>query len=77
MATTVQAFKFIFEADKMQALLDTKPGKVVCVVSIEEVTTLDGKKAGALKIIARGPQAEAKEGGFKIEGCPEPPCGEE
>jgi hypothetical protein len=77
MATTVQAFKFIFEASKMQALLDTKPGKVVCVVSIEEVTTLDGKKAGALKIIARGPQSETKEGGFMIEGCPDPPCKEQ
>jgi hypothetical protein len=80
MATpTVQAFKFIFEADKMQALLDTKPGKVICVVSIEEVTTADGKKAGALKIIARGPEAEAeaKGGGLEIPGCPDPPCKEQ
>lgn len=77
MATTVQAFKFIFEASKMQELLDTTPGKIVCVVSIEEVTTLDGKKAGALKIIARGPEAEAKGGGMEIPGCPDPPCKEQ
>jgi len=78
MATpTVQAFKFIFEAGRMQELLDTKPGKVVCVVSIEEVITAEGKR-GALKIIARGPEAQAKDGsGFEIEGCPDPPCGEE
>jgi hypothetical protein len=55
MAITVEAFKFIFEAADMQKLLDTKPGKVVCVVSIEEATTADGKKVGALKIIGRGP----------------------
>ena len=71
---TVEAFKFIFEADKMQALLDTKPGKVICVVSIEEVTTAEGKKAGALKIIARGPEAEAKGGGLEMPVCPYPPC---
>jgi hypothetical protein len=74
MATSVEAFKFMFEAKKMQELLDTKPTKVVCVVSIEEATTTAGKKVGALKIIARGPQTEAKEGGFTIEGCPQPPC---
>ncbi len=77
MATpTVQAFKFIFEASKMQELLDTKPGKVVCVVSIEEAITREGKKVGALKIVARGPETEVKEGGFTIEGCPYPPCDE-
>lgn len=77
MATTVEAFKFIFEASKMQELLATEPGKVICVVSIEEETTLDGKKAGALKIIARGPETEAMDGGgFEIPGCPYPPCKE-
>jgi hypothetical protein len=41
----------------MQKLLDTKPDKVVCVVSIEEEeTTNDGRKVGALKIIGRGPE---------------------
>ncbi len=73
MATTVEAFKFIFEASEMKKLLDTAPGKIVCVVSIEEVTTADGKR-GALKIIARGPEAEAKGGGLEIPGCPYPPC---
>lgn len=77
MATpTVEAFKFIFEASKMQALLDTIPGKVICVVSIEEVTTAEGKR-GALKIIARGPETETTRGGFEIEGCPDPPCKEQ
>jgi hypothetical protein len=43
--------------DCMQKLLDTKPDKVVCVVSIEEEeTTNDGRKVGALKIIGRGPE---------------------
>ena len=74
---TVQAFKFIFEAKDMQMLLDTKPKKIVCVVSIEDVTRQDGKKAGALNIIARGPAAQMAVGGFEIQGCPDPPCGEE
>lgn len=73
---SVQAFEFIFEADKMQELLNTKPGKVVCVVSIEEATTTDGKKVGALKIIARGPITQTEQGGFEISGCPKPPCWE-
>ncbi|MBL7873393.1 MAG: hypothetical protein JNM78_17375 [Cyclobacteriaceae bacterium] len=74
MATTVEAFKFIFEAADMQKLLDTKPGKVVCVVSIEEATTLDEKKVGALKIIGRGADAQYEANGFEIKGCPWPPC---
>jgi hypothetical protein len=74
MAITVEAFKFIFSAADMQKLLDTKPGKVVCVVSIEEETTTDGRKVGALKIIGRGPDLQSAGGGFEIKGCPEPPC---
>jgi hypothetical protein len=76
MATTVEAFKFIFEAADMQKLLDTKPGKVVCVVSIEEETTNDGRKVGALKIIGRGPDPLNAGGGLEIKGCPKPPCNE-
>lgn len=72
---TIEAFTFIFSAADMQRLLDTQPGKVVCVVSIEEVETTSGKKAGALKIIARGPQGTQQAmGGLEIEGCPKPPC---
>lgn len=77
MATSpsVEAFMFIFDANDMQQLLDTKPTKVVCVVSIEETTAIDGKKVGALKIIARGPQAQMLTGGgLEITGCPRPPC---
>lgn len=74
MATTVEAFKFIFSAADMQKLLDTKPSKVVCVVSIEEATTSDGKKVGALKIIGRGSDQQYKDDGFEINGCPVPPC---
>jgi hypothetical protein len=74
MATTVEAFKFIFSTADMQKLLDTKPGKVVCVVSIEEETTTDGRKVGALKIIGRGPELESGGGGLEIQGCPWPPC---
>jgi hypothetical protein len=59
----------------MQKLLDTKPDKVVCVVSIEEEeTTNDGRKVGALKIIGRGPEPLNAGGGFEIKGCPVPPC---
>jgi hypothetical protein len=77
MATTVEAFKFVFSAADMQKLLDTKPDKVVCVVSIEEETTVDGRKVGALKIIGRGSQLQQNAGdGFEIEGCPIPPCHE-
>lgn len=75
MATTVEAFKFVFSAADMQKLLDTKPGNVVCVVSIEEETTVDGRKVGALKIIGRGPDPQDT-GGFEIKGCPVPPCPE-
>ena len=74
MATTVEAFKFVFATADMQKLLDTKPGKVVCVVSLEEVTTDTGKKVGALRIIGRGPSLQNAGGGFEIEGCPIPPC---
>ncbi len=74
MATKVEAFTFIFSASDMQKLLDTKPGKVVCVVSIEEATTTEGKKVGALTIVGRGPIEEGKAGGFEIMGCPHPPC---
>ncbi len=74
MATTVDAFTFVFNTNDMQKLLDTKPGKVVCVVSIEEVTTDTGKKVGALKIIGRGPDAQYEANGFEIMGCPHPPC---
>lgn len=72
----VEAFTFIFSAADMQRLLDTKPTKVVCKVSIEEETTSSGKKVGALKIIARGPETPQKTSGLEIEGCPKPPCDE-
>lgn len=74
MAIEVEAFKFLFKADDMRALLDSGITQVVCVVSIEDAVTKEGKKVGALKIIARGPQAEARGGGGQIEGCPVPPC---
>jgi hypothetical protein len=76
MAIEVQAFKFLFKADDMRALLNSGITQVVCVVSIEEAVTKEGKKVGALKIIARGPQGEARGGGEQIEGCPDPPCTE-
>jgi hypothetical protein len=41
----------------MQKLLDTKSGKVMCVVNIEGTTTVDGKKVRAVTIIGRGPDA--------------------
>lgn len=73
---SVEAFKFMFDAKKMQELLDTKPAKVVCVVSIEDATTTAGRKVGTLKIIARGPTTQTEQDGFEIEGCPHPPCDE-
>jgi hypothetical protein len=76
MAIEVQAFKFLFKADDMRSLLDSGITQVVCVVSIEDAVTKEGKKVGALKIIARGPQAEERNGGGQIEGCPWPPCPE-
>ena len=74
MAESVQAFQFIFEAKRMQELLDTKPGKIVCTVSIVEEITNDGRKVGALKIIASGNYAEGEVASFTIDGCPKPPC---
>jgi hypothetical protein len=74
---SVVAFKFMFDAKKMRELLDSNPAKVVCVVSIEDATTTAGRKVGALKIIARGPETETLKGGFEIEGCPHPPCDEQ
>ncbi len=77
MAIEVEAFKFLFKADDMRTLLNSGITQVVCVVSIEEAVTKEGKKVGALKIIARGPQGEARNGGGEqIEGCPWPPCKE-
>jgi hypothetical protein len=76
MAIEVEAFKFLFKADDMRALLDTGITQVVCVVSIEEAVTEEGKKVGALKIIGRGPQGEANLGAGQIMGCPIPPCPE-
>jgi hypothetical protein len=76
MAIEVEAFKFLFKADDMRELLDTGITQVVCVVSIEEVVTKEGKKVGALKIIGRGPQGEANPGAYQIVGCPIPPCPE-
>jgi hypothetical protein len=75
MPAKVEAFTFIFEAEKMRELLNHgNPKKVVCVVSIEEAVTTDGKKVGALQIIARGGGASQLEGAFEISGCPRPPC---
>lgn len=76
MAIEVETFKFLFKADDMQTLLNSGITQVVCVVSIEEAVTKEGKKVGALKIIARGPQGEARGGEEKIIGCPIPPCPE-
>lgn len=73
---TVEAFTFFFNPADMQRLLDTKPGQVVCVVSIEEVL-VGTEKRGALKIIARGPQGSSQATQFEIEGCPRPPCQEQ
>lgn len=74
MAESVQAFQFIFEARRMREVLDTNPDKVVCTVSIEEEITKDGRKVGALKIIASGNYPEGQQPGFTIDGCPRPPC---
>ncbi len=71
---SVQAFQFIFEANRMKELVDTNPGKVVCTVSIVEEITQDNRKVGALKIIANGTYPEGQEAGLVIEGCPKPPC---
>lgn len=78
MAEKLEAFTFIFEADKMRELLDHgNPKKVVCVVSIEEVVTQEGKKVGALQIIAKGGGSSEIDGTFEITGCPRPPCNPE
>lgn len=75
MPLKLEAFTFIFDADKMRELLDKgNPKKVVCVVSIEEATTADGKKVGALQIIAKGSGTANIDGTFEITGCPRPPC---
>ena len=74
MAESVQAFQFIFEARRMREVLDTNPDKVVCTVSIEEEITKDGRKVGALKIIASGNYPDGQQAGFTIDGCPRPPC---
>lgn len=75
MANSREAFTFIFDADKMRALLQHgNPKKVVCVVSIEEAVTADGKKVGALHIVAKGAGFGETAGEFEIEGCPRPPC---
>lgn len=71
---SVQAFQFIFEADRMKELLATNPGKIVCTVSIEEEITQDNRKVGALKIIAAGTYPEGQEAKLIIAGCPKPPC---
>lgn len=71
---STKAFSFVFSAADMQRLLDTKPTKVVCVVSIEEATTTSGKKVGALNIVASGPIDPQKTSGLEIDGCPVPPC---
>lgn len=75
MATpTVKAFEFFFEADKMKELLDTNPNKVMCIVSIVEEVTQDGRKVGALKITATGTFKGGDLGELVINGCPKPPC---
>jgi hypothetical protein len=75
MPQKLEAFTFIFDADKMRELLDKgNPKKVVCVVSIEEAITQEGKKVGALQIIARGGGSPEIDGTFEITGCPRPPC---
>ena len=72
---TVVAFEFFFEAKKMKELLDTNPNKVMCIVSIVEEVTQDGRKVGALKITATGTFKEGELGELVIDGCPRPPCG--
>lgn len=75
MTKKAEAFTFIFDAHKMRELLDHgNPKKVVCVVSIEEAVTTEGKKVGALHIIAKGAGFGEIAGDFEIEGCPRPPC---
>lgn len=72
---SVVAFQFIFEGKKMKELTDTNPRKIVCTVSIDEAITKNGKKVGALKIVANGtygPGSKALD--FEIDGCPKPPC---
>ena len=75
MPEKLEAFTFIFDADKMRELLNHgNPKKVVCVVSIEEAVTNEGKKVGALQIIAKGSGSAEVDGTFEIMGCPRPPC---
>ena len=77
---SVVAFQFIFEAKKMKELLDTDPVKVVCTVSIDSEVTKEGKKVGALRIVATGtyPPDQLKTlKTLEIVGCPKPPCSNE
>jgi len=71
---SVVAFQFIFDGKSMKDLVDTNPNKIVCTVSIVEEITKDGRKVGALKIIAAGTLPGGVETGLIIEGCPRPPC---
>ena len=71
---SVVAFQFIFEAKKMKELLDTNPIKVVCTVSIDSEVTKEGKKVGALRIVATGTYPPDVVTSLQIDGCPVPPC---
>ncbi len=71
---SVVAFQFIFEGDQLKALLDTDPRKVVCTVSIDSEVTKEGKKVGALRIVATGTYADGNSNSMEVLGCPRPPC---
>lgn len=71
---SVVAFQFIFEGDKLKALLDTNPRKVVCTVSIDSEVTKENKKVGALRIVATGTYDAGNSNNIEVLGCPRPPC---
>ena len=69
-------FQFVFTPEELQKLLDQKPKKIGISCYLVQEITKDGRKVGAMQVLAEA--LGVKKGkalrGAEILGCPIPPC---
>ena len=69
-------FQFVFTPEELQKLLDQKPKKIGISCYLVQEITKDGRKVGAMQVLAEA--LGVKKGkalrGAEALGCPVPPC---
>jgi len=68
--------QFVFKPEDLQAILDTKPAKVLFTIKIEGEVLKSGEKVGVVRIDARGTYRKGQTAPRDPDrpGCPIPPC---